>query len=194
MPLRVDSSQVFSHALGVFATDDYGDQAVLSSSLHQIWAITYGSGMRNDPRYTPSDVFETFPRPSTSQALEEIGRALDEERREVMLRRDLGLTRLYNLVNDPGFPSSSDDDISRIRSIHVELDRVVLDAYGWSDLELDHGYYSHRRMERWTVNPSARVEIMDRLLDENHRRAAIAVATGRARQDVLQQQEGTLFA
>ena len=49
-------------------------------------------------------------------------------------------------------------------------------------------------MERWTVNPSARVEIMDRLLDENHRRAAIAVATGRARQDVLQQQEGTLFA
>jgi len=150
--------------------------------------------MRNDPRYTPSDVFETFPRPSTSQALEEIGRALDEERREVMLRRDLGLTRLYNLVNDPGFPSSSDDDISRIRSIHVELDRVVLDAYGWSDLELDHGYYSHRRMERWTVNPSARVEIMDRLLDENHRRAAIAVATGRARQDVLQQQEGTLFA
>ena len=194
MPLRVRTGQVPSEACVVFATDDYGDQAVLSSSLHQIWAITYGSGMRNDPRYTPSDVFETFPRPSTSQALEEIGRALDEERREVMLRRDLGLTRLYNLVNDPGFPSSSDDDISRIRSIHVELDRVVLDAYGWSDLELDHGYYSHRRMERWTVNPSARVEIMDRLLDENHRRAAIAVATGRARQDVLQQQEGTLFA
>ena len=58
------TGQIFSHALGVFATDDYGDQAVLSSNLHQLWAITYGSGMRNDPRYTPSDVFETFPRPA----------------------------------------------------------------------------------------------------------------------------------
>jgi len=64
MPMRVPTGQIFSHALGVFATDDYGDQAVLSSNLHQLWAITYGSGMRNDPRYTPSDVFETFPRPA----------------------------------------------------------------------------------------------------------------------------------
>ncbi|MBB4665737.1 hypothetical protein BKA24_000446 [Microbacterium marinum] len=46
MPMRVASGQVFSHALGVFASDDYGVQAVLSSSLHQLWAITYGSGMR----------------------------------------------------------------------------------------------------------------------------------------------------
>lgn len=27
-------------------------------------------------------------------------------------------------------------------------------------------------MERWTVSPTARVEILDRLLEENHRRAA----------------------
>ncbi len=193
MPLRVPASQVFSHALGVFATDDYGDQAVLSSSLHQLWAITYGSGMRNDPRYTPSDVFETFPRPSASESLEEIGRTLDEERRKVMRRRELGLTRLYNLVNDRELPSSSDHDVSRIRSIHVELDRVVMDAYGWSDLELDHGFYSHRRMERWTVSPSARVEILDRLLDENHRRAAITAANARARPHVFPQEKGTLF-
>ncbi|MBL0888959.1 type IIL restriction-modification enzyme MmeI, partial [Myceligenerans indicum] len=101
MPLRVPSAQVFSHMLGVFATDDYGIQAVLSSSLHQVWAITYGSGMRNDPRYTPSDVFETFPRPTPTTRLDEIGRALDVKRREIMLRRGLGLTKLYNLVNDP---------------------------------------------------------------------------------------------
>ncbi|WP_432839069.1 hypothetical protein [Dactylosporangium sp. CA-092794] len=67
----------------VFASDGYSVQAVLSSSLHQIWAITYGSGMRNDPRYTPSDVFETFPRPESTDFLEEIGRVLDGERREI---------------------------------------------------------------------------------------------------------------
>ena len=63
-PVRFQPSAVV-----VFATDDYGAQAVLSSSLHQLWAITYGSGMRNDPRYTPSDVFETFPRPTPTERL-----------------------------------------------------------------------------------------------------------------------------
>ena len=172
MPMRVTAAQVFSHALGVFASDDYGAQAVLSSSLHQIWAITYGSGMRNDPRYTPSDVFETFPRPAPTEALEHLGRALDSERREIMLRRSLGLTKLYNLVNDAGLSSASDTDIGRVRDLHARLDRAVVDAYGWSDIELDHGFHTFRKMQRWTVKAGARVELLDRLLEENHRRAA----------------------
>ena len=153
----------------VFATDSYADQAVLSSSLHQMWAIKYGSTMRNDPRYTPSDVFETFPRPTSTDRLAEVGRTLDTERREIMLRRNLGLTKLYNLVNDPDY---TDDDIKRMREIHVELDQAVMDAYGWGDVELDHGFHTYRQMRRWTVSPAARVKILDRLLEENLRRAA----------------------
>lgn len=172
MPVRVATGQVFSHALGVFATDSFADQAVLSSSLHQMWAIKYGSGMRSDPRYTPSDVFETFPRPLSAEGLAEIGRVLDQERREIMLRRDLGLTKLYNLVNDPDIGDSADPDVARMRESHVELDRAVMAAYGWSDVTLDQGFHTYRQMERWTVSPAARVEILDRLLEENHRRAA----------------------
>ena len=169
MPMRVTTAQVFSHALAVFATDSYSDQAVLSSSLHQMWAIKYGSGMRSDPRYTPSDVFETFPRPALTDWLAEVGRTLDNDRREIMGRRDLGLTKLYNLVNDPDY---SDDDVARMREIHVELDEAVMDAYGWGDVELDHGFHAYRQMQRWTVSPAARVEILDGLLEENLRRAA----------------------
>jgi hypothetical protein len=180
MPMRVPTNQVFSHALGVFATDDYGAQAVLSSSLHQLWAITYGSGMRNDPRYTPSDVFETFPRPTPTERLAEIGHAVDEERREIMLRRGLGLTKLYNLVNDPALTDAMDRDVSRLRAIHEELDQQVLAAYGWADIAPSHGFHEYRKMERWTVSPSARVEILDRLLEENHRRAAIQKSTERS--------------
>ncbi|MGH3885270.1 MAG: type IIL restriction-modification enzyme MmeI, partial [Pseudonocardiaceae bacterium] len=175
MPMRVPTGQVFSHALGVFATDSFANQAVLSSSLHQMWAIKYGSGMRNDPRYTPSDVFETFPRPEPTERLAEVGRTLDAERREIMLRRDLGLTKLYNLVNDPSIADSADAadaDVARLREIHVELDRAVMDAYGWGDVPLEHGFHTYRQMLRWTVSPTARVEILDRLLEENHRRAA----------------------
>jgi methylase of polypeptide subunit release factors len=169
MPFRVSVAQTFSESLDVFATDSYSIQAVLSSSPHQTWAIKYGSGMRNDPRYTPSDVFETFPLPVSIDPLIDVGRTLDTERREIMLRRQIGLTKLYNLVNDPDY---TDDDIKRMREIHVELDQAVMDAYGWGDVELDHGFHTYRQMRRWTVKPAARVEILDRLLEENLRRAA----------------------
>jgi len=172
MPVRVLTGPVPSDATVVFATDSYADQVVLSSGLHQSWAIKYGSGMRADPRYTPSDVFETFPRPAPTDRLEAAGRRLDEERREIMLRRDLGLTKLYNLVNDPDLRDSADPDVRRLRKIHVEIDEAVLEAYGWDDIALDHGFYTYRQMTRWTFSPEARVEILDRLLEDNHRRAA----------------------
>ncbi|MEH0515268.1 SAM-dependent DNA methyltransferase [Streptomyces sp. B21-079] len=172
MPVRVSAKQVCSHMLGVFATESYAVQAVLSSSLHQTWAIKYGSGMRNDPRYTPSDVFDTFPQPRATDELADAGRTLHAERREIMLRRNLGLTKLYNLVNDSAISDAADPDVARLRQIHVELDQAVMAAYGWDDVRLEHGFHTYRQMERWTVSPAARVEILDRLLEENHRRAA----------------------
>lgn len=173
MPYRVSAKCLISNALCVFVGEDFAFQAVLSSSLHQLWAIKYGSGMRNDPRYTPSDVFETFPRPGSTERLTDIGKVLDTERREIMLRRELGLTKVYNLVNAPTVLDAADADVARLREIHVDLDHAVMAAYGWDDVPLDHGFHTYRQMERWTVSPTARVEILDRLLEENHRRAAL---------------------
>lgn len=172
MPIRVTADQVFSHKLAVFATPSFADQAVISSTLHQMWAIKYGSTMRADVNYSPSDVFVTFPRPTPTKQLVEVGRSLDTERRDTMLRRALGLTKLYNMVNDRDLTDLADADVARLRQIHVELDQAVMAAYGWDDVRLDHGFHTYRQMERWTVSPVARVEILDRLLEENHRRAA----------------------
>lgn len=172
MPVRVPTGQVFSHALGAFATGSYAEQTVLSSSLHQYWAINYGSTLETRVRYTPSDVFETFPRPESTPELDAIGRTLDTERREIMLRRQLGLTKLYNLVNDPELAPGQDPDVDRMRAIHVELDAAVTAAYGWDDLDLTHGFHEYRKMTRWTIPPATRVEVLDRLLEENHHRAA----------------------
>ncbi|MGH3914076.1 MAG: hypothetical protein ACRDTC_11825 [Pseudonocardiaceae bacterium] len=60
--------------------------------------------------------------------------------------------------------------MARMREIHPELDQAVMDAYGWSDVPLEHGFHPYRQMRRWTVSPAARVVILDLLL-ENHRRA-----------------------
>lgn len=168
IPVRVPTGQIFDQKLVVFDTDSFADQAVLTSGMHQIWAIKYSPTMRTDVSYSPSDVFLTFPRPEPTDRLVAVGRTVDTERREIMLRRELGLTKLYNLVNDPDY---TDDDIVRMRDIHVELDKAVMDAYGWDDVELDHGFHTYRQMQRWTVSSAARVEILDRLLKENLRRA-----------------------
>lgn len=172
MPMRVPTGQVFSHKLAVFATDSFADQAIFSSSQHFVWAVAYSSTLETRVNYSPSDAFVTFPRPAPTDRLNDAGRALDIERRAIMLRRELGLTKLYNLVNDPGVTDASDADVARLREIHVELDNAVMAAYGWDDVALDHGFHTYRQMERWTVSPAARVEILDRLLEENHRRAA----------------------
>lgn len=178
VPVKIKTGIVLSDALVIFASNSYADQAVLSSSMHQYWAISRGSSLETRLRYTPSDVFETFPRPQNTDALAAIGKALDEERREIMLRRQLGLTKLYNLVNDPDISDSSDADVARLREIHRHLDETVMAAYGWSDVRLNHGFYEYRKMIRWTVCPEARIEILDRLLEENHRRAKLEAAQG----------------
>lgn len=169
---RVSADQVFAHSVAVFPYATYALQAVLSSSIHRDWGISEGSGRRAEPRYTPSDAFETFPRPDSTDGLDAIGHTLDEGRNEIMRRRDLGLTALYNLVNDPAVHGEDDPDVAKMRQIHVDLDHRVMEAYGWGDVDLDHGFHTHRQMLRWTVGPEARVEILDRLLEENHRRAS----------------------
>ncbi|MHA7662673.1 Eco57I restriction-modification methylase domain-containing protein [Mycolicibacterium sp. HS_4_1] len=171
MPARVPR-QVYGHKLVVFATDRFDDLAILSSNFHQVWAMKYGSSMRTDFVYTPSDVFLTFPRCANTGRLAAIGKTLDDVRREIMARRRLGLTALYNLVNDPEV--TSDADIVYMREIHVEIDQAVSAAYGWDNLPLDHGFFTYRQMERFTVSPATRIEILDRLLEENHRRAGLS--------------------
>jgi hypothetical protein len=95
---------------------------------------------------------------------------LDQERRSIMIRRGLGLTKLYNLVNDPAV--TGDADMDRMREMHVEVDDAVVAAFSWTDVPSGHGHHVYRQVERWGPSPQARTELLDRLLLENHVRAA----------------------
>lgn len=176
MPSRTSSRQVFSHGVVVIASEGLADFAFLSSAPHQLWAITYGSTLGAATRYAPSDVFETLPRPQSSERLVEFGARLDLERGDILRSRGLGLTAFYNLVNAASV--TADVDVQNVRDIHVGLDYAVMDAYGWGDLQLDHGFHTFRQIQRFTVSPAARVEILDRLLEENYRRAALQAENG----------------
>jgi hypothetical protein len=177
MPVMVPTGQVFSHALGVFATDDTAMLAFLSSAPHYWWAITRASTLETRVRYTPSDVFETFSLPALTQSMRELGDRLDTYRRNVMLSRQAGLTKTYNLVHDP---ACTDTDIVELRTIHREIDEATVRAYGWGDLleGLDHGFHPVGRETRYTIGPAAQREILDRLLELNHARYAEEVTAG----------------
>lgn len=94
-----------------------------------------------------------------------------------MLGRELGLTKLYNLVHDDKVASA---DVRRLREIHVEVDEAVAEAYGWGELSLGHGFHDTRQGRRFTIDPAVQVEVLDRLLELNHQRHAEELASGQA--------------
>ncbi|OKI33401.1 hypothetical protein A6A25_06455 [Saccharothrix sp. CB00851] len=176
LPAWVPTKQVLSHMLGVFATDRDAYLSLLSSNLHFTWWTSKGeSTLEARLRYTPSDGFETFPQPSLTARMDRVGEKLHRFRRGVMLDRQLGLTKLYNLVHDE---SVTDPEVRRLREIHVEVDEATAAAYGWSDLDLRHGFHNTRQGRRFTIGPVAQVEVLDRLLELNHQRYAEEVAKG----------------
>ncbi len=82
-----------------------------------------------------------------------------------MLTRNLGLTKTYNLVHNP---DCHDEDIVRLRELHVEMDRAILACYGWQNIDLGHGFHQNERGKtRYTISPDAHREILPRLLELN---------------------------
>src|SRR5258708_28340199 len=75
-------------------------------------------------------------------------------------------------------PANKDDDIQQLRRLHAELDRTVADAYGWSDLDLGHGFHQTRLEVRFTLSDTARRLLLDRTLRLNHEQYTAEVAAG----------------
>jgi hypothetical protein len=167
MPVRVPTGQVFAHKCAVFAMEDFASLAMLSSCAHTVWVVRYTSTLETRLNYSPSDVFLTLPRPQATPGLETLGQQLDSTRRDLMLSRAWGLTKTYNRVHDPDVHEPA---IQELRGIHVAIDEAVMRAYGWGDLDLKIGHHPTKIGIRWTVSKEARFELLDRLLEENHRR------------------------
>ena len=132
------SRNTFSHVANVFALNTWHEFAVLQSKPHEHWARAMGSSLEMRLRYTPSTCFETFPfpRPTPAQhtALDATGEALYTLRQRLMFEHQQGMTTIWNRVVDP---HEDHPDILALRQARDAMDRAVLDAYGWSDLDPD---------------------------------------------------------
>jgi hypothetical protein len=142
--------------------------------------------------------------------LEKTGQTYYEYRKQIMLNIKLGLTKTYNLFHNKGIlitnldakdkqvislqnhlektPDTIDfegavESISKLRTLHKEMDEAVLEAYGWQDIALRHDFYEvdylpENDRVRYTIHPEARKEVLKRLLELNHKIHEKEVAAG----------------
>jgi type II restriction/modification system DNA methylase subunit YeeA len=122
-----------------FAREDDYFFGVLHSRAHEVWSLRMGTwlGKGNDPRYTPTTTFETFPLPWPPGQEPQ-----DDPRVEAIADAARELDRLREAWLNP--PDASEADLKKrtltnlynarptwLANAHAALDRAVWAAYGW---------------------------------------------------------------
>lgn len=172
---------------GVIARDDDTTFGVLHSRFHELWSLRMGTwlGVGNDPRYTPSTTFETFPFPEgltpnipaadyagdpRAVAIAQTAKALNDLREAWLNPADL--VRIEPEVV-PGYPDRvlpvSDEAAKTLKT------RTLTNLYNQRPAWLD---MAHRRLDEavaaaygWPADLSDD-EVLERLFALNQERAA----------------------
>lgn len=178
---RVTGKRVYSNAIAIIASDDFSLAGVISSSLHEVWARRYGSYNLMLIRYSPSDLFDTFPLPRDLVGdLRAEGEKYFSARSRIMSSSQIGLTDFYNAIHNP---KEIGRDFESFRELQVELDTLVARSYGWGDIDLEHGFHTVSYLAsgdevRFTISEAARLELLRRLLELNRQRYEEEVEAG----------------
>jgi hypothetical protein len=120
----------------IIASDDFYVLGVLTSKVHRQWVKAQSSTLEDRTRYTHNTCFETFPFPQldpktstkAKQAIEKIRATMQElhqYRSQQMESKQWGITKLYN--------SYFHEPASQLYKLHAKLDKLVLQAYGFSE-------------------------------------------------------------
>jgi type II restriction/modification system DNA methylase subunit YeeA len=184
---RLEHSVCADHQLIAIARNDETTFGILHSRAHEIWALRLGTwlGVGNDPRYTPTTTFETFPFPEgltpntpavqyasdpRAIAIAEAARELNEKR-EAWLNPSEWVERVPEVV--PGYPDRlvpRSEEAARLLK-----DRTLTKLYNERPAWLDH---LHRCLDEavaaaygWPADLSDE-NILARLFALNQERAA----------------------
>ncbi len=143
-----DTAILPDNMLIAIAVDDAFYLGVLSSCVHVIWTLAQGGTLEDRPRYNKTRCFETFPFPDASpkqrKRIRDLAEELDQHRkRQQALHPMLTLTGIYNVLEKLKTGAvltakektiHEDGLVAVLKSLHDQLDREVLGAYGWVDL------------------------------------------------------------
>jgi len=100
---------------------------------------------------------------------------LDDKALQKLLGKDAAHLHKH-LAKTPGTTPFNEavSGILKLRDLHIQMDKAVLEAYGWSDINLHQDFYEVEYLPendrvRYTIHPDARREILKRLLELNHK-------------------------
>lgn len=171
---RPTARTVFAHMAYVIAISEDRALTLLQSRIHRAWVRLTASTLEDRQGYRPSDCFDTFPFPPEPafSTVDALGARLDAARQAYMASNGVGLTTMYNRLKDV---SVEDSAVLSLRALHEEVDRAVLDAYGWQDIVVP----------PYCGGTAAKLEafeddVLDRLFDLNARRAREEALAGTA--------------
>lgn len=179
----VSPDDLYAHGIKLFADERPSLFVVLQSSIHEIWVRGASSKLGNSVRYSTSTSFDTFPFVATAlscPSLKDLGEKYSKVRRSVAIEMSVGLTELYNAFHDPSVTTVG---IRNLRDLHRNLDEAVAAAYGWEDLDLDHGFHEMPYLPdsdcvRFTISETAQLEVLQRLSELNRTLYEEEVARG----------------
>lgn len=201
----IQNTFIMSEKICVFASDDAALLGILLSSFHVAWMYKTSTTMRSvGLSYTPSRVFETFPRPEASLLgpVRTVAEELHGLRAQVMKREGMGLTELYNHIHNP---ESVLPGVAELRGLHEALDKAAAAAYGWNNLDMSHdfrevGYLPDNDNVRHTIAEPVRLEVLKRLtllnkarFEQEQAAAASAAKTGKQRTRRAPARQGSLI-
>jgi type II restriction/modification system DNA methylase subunit YeeA len=161
----LDRNELADHAAVVIARSDDTTFGILHSRFHELWSLGLCTwlGKGNDPRYTPTTTFETFPFPPGltpnlkpesydnphAAAIADAAHTLNTLR-ERWLNPPEWAERIPEVI--PGYPDrifpklGHEQELKKrtltnlynepphwLRNVHWELDKAVAHAYGWTD-------------------------------------------------------------
>jgi hypothetical protein len=179
----VPNTYIYAHSLCVVASESYSLFACLSSDIHGVWAFEYGSRLHERLRYTHGDIFETFPFPAgvlddQNQLLWELGEQFFSLRSHYMVEENKGMTKLYNDLHDP---ANTNPTIQQLREFQIKINQAVIDAYGFGELDLEHGFHEvaylpEGKNRRFTISEPAREQLLYRLAILNKERYELELA------------------
>ena len=123
----------------VIARDDDYFLGVLHSRAHELWSLRMCTwlGVGNDPRYTPTTTFETFPfpwPPGTEATADPRVIAIGDTARELVEKRNRWLNpegATYAELKKRTLTNLYNQRPTWLNLAHRKLDEEVFDAYGW---------------------------------------------------------------
>jgi hypothetical protein len=165
---------------------------VLSARPHRTWALTAGGrlGVGNDPTWTNTTCFLTFPFPAANhvqaERIRDLAEQLDAHRkRQQAAFPELTLTGMYNVQEKLRTGEALTDKerviheqglVSVLRQLHDELDEAVLESYGWEDLRplmrATNGHRDGSELALADARAALDEQLLERLVALNAERAA----------------------